>query len=142
MAWGSYRHSTRALPMYPFGHLQTAPWFLLSHSALIPQTSFRWLQGSSQTYPTHARLSGQSLWLIHSPGRHETRASPRKPSGHVQTGLSSPDLSLPGVHSALVPHGLGRHKSPKNTTKIIYPSVRKYCFPNRDLSRYFAARAR
>ena len=33
------------------------------------------------------------------------------PDGQVQTGRSRPELSNPGVQTALAPHGLGEHKS-------------------------------
>ena len=41
------------------------------------------------------------------------------PLGQVQTGLSLPFLSKPGVQSALVPHGLGLQRSSVGVNEII-----------------------
>ena len=40
-----------------------------------------------------------------------TKGSPLNPVGQLHTGLSSPDLSLPCLHLALVPQGLGLQRS-------------------------------
>ena len=49
----------------------------------------------------------------------------------VVSSLSPIDVELPPMFTYL-----------HNKVIIIYPSVGKYCFPNRDSSRYFSARAR
>ena len=49
--------------------------------------------------------------IVNLPLVQDTKGSPLNPEGQVQTGLSDPDLSLPGWQVAPEPQGLGVHKS-------------------------------
>ena len=52
-----------------------------------------------------------NLQIVNLPLVQDTKGSPLNPEGQVQTGLSDPDLSLPGWQVAPEPQGLGVHKS-------------------------------
>ena len=52
-----------------------------------------------------------TLQIVNLPLVQDTKGSPLNPEGQVQTGLSDPDLSLPGWQVAPEPQGLGVHKS-------------------------------
>ena len=53
----------------------------------------------------------ENLQIVNLPLVQDTKGSPLNPEGQVQTGLSDPDLSLPGWQVAPEPQGLGVHKS-------------------------------
>lgn len=67
----------------------------------------------------HDLLSGHSLSIIHSPRWQLIKAFPTYPVEQVQTGLSFPVLSWPGVQIVFVPQGLGSHRSPKDINKSL-----------------------
>ena len=98
---GILLHCWKGSPLYPFGHLQTARWFLTEHLALSPHAP---VQGSTQRCCEHACFLLHSLLIKHS-GR-QFGGAPMFPLVQEHIGRSPKALQ-----TELGPHGLGTHGS-------------------------------
>lgn len=76
-------HLSKAFPLVPSGQEQSGTWFIVSHSAPMPQVPW---QGSRQCDLIQARLGEQSESAIHS-GLQPVYGSPRRFASHSQEAL-------------------------------------------------------
>ena len=93
-----FKHSSKALPVYPCGQEHVGMWLKTLHSAFAPQVRG---QGSTHLLLEQAWLRRQSELRIHS-GRQPLYGSPKSPGRHLH--VQRPFFAL---LVALGPHGLG-----------------------------------